>query len=262
MKNLIFLFFFLLISVFIINTSTAQDNTVTLAWDANPEPDVVGYRIHYGTESGNHTVTIDAGPALTLTIDNLETRRYYAVATAYNSAGLESLPSIEIDFTFEPGIKSMTLSIGNKTGSLFPITLRWESENNTSIVGYKVHIGDESGNYNRVVNVGNRFSLTTSLPYAVTYFTVTGYFADGTQTDMSQEMTISLIPSIKSWTIVNSIINVQVKGFPNANYGFEISTDTIVYTLEETKTSNTNGEVTFTYDATGIPQLFYRIRLQ
>ncbi len=71
--------------------------TATLAWDANPESDVMGYRLLYGTTSGNYTQTIDAGNTTTATVANLAMGTpYFFAATAYNSAGLESLPCPEI----------------------------------------------------------------------------------------------------------------------------------------------------------------------
>ena len=74
--------------------------SVTLAWDANPEPDVIGYRVRFGTATGNYTETVDAGNATTATLPNLTAgTKYFIVATAYNAAGLESLPSAEITYT-------------------------------------------------------------------------------------------------------------------------------------------------------------------
>ncbi|MEO8352205.1 MAG: Ig-like domain-containing protein [Chthoniobacteraceae bacterium] len=82
-----------------VHQQAAAEN-VTLAWDANPEPDVMGYRVYCGTSTGNYTDIIEAGNVTTATVPNLIAgTTYFIAATAYNSAGLESLPSSEISFT-------------------------------------------------------------------------------------------------------------------------------------------------------------------
>jgi Fibronectin type III domain len=74
--------------------------SVTLAWDANAEPDVAGYKLHYGTSSGAYTQIIDVGNATTVTVPNLPAgNTYYFVVTAYNLDGIESLPSNEASCT-------------------------------------------------------------------------------------------------------------------------------------------------------------------
>ncbi len=34
---------------------------VKLAWDANPEPDIAGYEVHYGTEKGAYSSIASVG---------------------------------------------------------------------------------------------------------------------------------------------------------------------------------------------------------
>ncbi|MEZ5329518.1 MAG: fibronectin type III domain-containing protein [Verrucomicrobiales bacterium] len=77
---------------------------VSVIWDANPEPDIAGYRVYRGMESGIFPDTVDVGKMTTATLTNLiEGTTYYCVVTAYNTAGLESLPSAEISFTASGG---------------------------------------------------------------------------------------------------------------------------------------------------------------
>lgn len=67
-----------------------------LAWDANPEADIVGYRVRYGTSTGVHPQVLDVGNVTTATIPNLTPgTNYFFVVTAYN-ASLESPPSNEV----------------------------------------------------------------------------------------------------------------------------------------------------------------------
>ena len=73
---------------------------VTLAWDANPEPDIAGYKLYYGTSSGTYGQPQDAGNSTTATISDLaEGTTYYLAVTAYDSSGLESSFSEEVVHT-------------------------------------------------------------------------------------------------------------------------------------------------------------------
>jgi len=74
--------------------------TVMLAWDPNPEPDVAGYRIYYGSPPGNYTVVKDCGNVTNTVIEALEPGRTYAFyATCYNTSALESEPSNVVTYT-------------------------------------------------------------------------------------------------------------------------------------------------------------------
>lgn len=81
-------------------------NTVTLAWDANSEPDLAGYKVYRGTVSGTYgtpvTLPLSALPnpsAPQWTSPSLANGRYYFAVTAYNTAGLESGYSNEVSTT-------------------------------------------------------------------------------------------------------------------------------------------------------------------
>ena len=67
---------------------------VTLAWDANSEPDLAGYKIHYGTSPGNYQFVEDVGNVTQATLD-IQSGSYVA-ATAYDTDGNESAYSNEI----------------------------------------------------------------------------------------------------------------------------------------------------------------------
>jgi len=89
---------------------TAQPNTsssdaVTLSWepptqnsDGSALRDLRGYKIHYGSESGVYSDTIDlSNPGLTMyVVQNLNAGQYYFAIAAYNSQGTESALSPEM----------------------------------------------------------------------------------------------------------------------------------------------------------------------
>lgn len=83
------------------------DWSITLAWDANPEPDVVSYRVYQGTASRSYSVTNEVIGATQCVVSNLpiETPYFFAV-TAVNLAGLESDFSEELRYcAIEEGIE-------------------------------------------------------------------------------------------------------------------------------------------------------------
>ena len=73
---------------------------VKLAWNANPEPDIAGYIVHYGTQSGDLDQFQDTGNVTSTTISGLEpSTTYYLALQAYNTAGLFSDLTAEIVHT-------------------------------------------------------------------------------------------------------------------------------------------------------------------
>ena len=77
--------------------------SVVLEWDPNPEPDIAGYRVHYGTESRSYDYFLDVGTTTRVVLSNLEPDKAYFIAlTAYNSADLESDYSPEAVAYFQP----------------------------------------------------------------------------------------------------------------------------------------------------------------
>jgi fibronectin type 3 domain-containing protein len=81
-------------------TVTVNNPIVELAWDANTESDLAGYKIHVGTASGSYSTTIDVGNVTGFIVTALQPgTQYYFVVTAYNWGGLESGVSNEVAAT-------------------------------------------------------------------------------------------------------------------------------------------------------------------
>jgi Bacterial Ig domain len=86
---------------------------VELEWDPNPETDIAGYKVHYGTAPGEFTSSIDVGEVTMATVQRLAAgTTYFFVATAYNTGGLESPYSNEVTFTTAPN--AAPVSIGSQ----------------------------------------------------------------------------------------------------------------------------------------------------
>ena len=72
---------------------------VSLTWDPDPDPIVVGFRFHSGTTSGVFTQVINVGDATRGLVSNLVGGKicFFAV-TAYEANGVESSPSNESSY--------------------------------------------------------------------------------------------------------------------------------------------------------------------
>jgi len=71
--------------------------SIEVSWNANTEADLAGYKIHYGTQTGSYTSTLNAGKVTTTSIDNLQTgSTYYLAITAYDNDANESGYSQEV----------------------------------------------------------------------------------------------------------------------------------------------------------------------
>ena len=77
----------------------AAGTSVRLEWDPTTNPLVEGYRIHYGTESGRYTRTLEVKGRSTkaAVIENLEEgKTYFFAISSYDAKGKESVLSAEI----------------------------------------------------------------------------------------------------------------------------------------------------------------------
>lgn len=70
-----------------------------LEWGANPEANVVGYRVHYGPASRLYSYTIDVGLVTSYEVTNLFAPSTFFAVSAYDSDGLESDLSEEVFLT-------------------------------------------------------------------------------------------------------------------------------------------------------------------
>ncbi len=77
-----------------------QSESAKLLWSVDWDPQLVGFRVHFGTESGNYSETLNADYGISTTLPNLTAgETYYAVVTAYRLYGVESDYSNEISFS-------------------------------------------------------------------------------------------------------------------------------------------------------------------
>src|SRR4030042_17810 len=60
---------------------------IRLAWDANSEPDLAGYKVYYGTASRVYGTPMNVGNVTTYTVTGLTLgQTYYMAVTAFDNA--------------------------------------------------------------------------------------------------------------------------------------------------------------------------------
>lgn len=80
-------------------TNSYNTRPVQVAWDPNPETDLAGYRLYFGTAPGTYSVVVDVSNVTSFTLTNDQfpnTAAYYFALTAYNTSSLESGYSNEV----------------------------------------------------------------------------------------------------------------------------------------------------------------------
>src|SRR5437870_8240771 len=92
----------LVIALLLGTASTLHAATATASWDPNPEPDIAGYKLSYGTAPGTYTTTIDVGNVTTWPLTLSDGQRYYFIVQAYNASGVTSPPSAEVIYDVPP----------------------------------------------------------------------------------------------------------------------------------------------------------------
>ncbi len=111
-SNICYVFFISLFLIFGSQTTFAA--SLNLAWNANTESDLAGYRIYYGTSSRNYTASAEPGKVTRYTLPNLnEGTTYYIVMTAFDTSLNESQKSNEIEADVPQYIPSGSCNDGN-----------------------------------------------------------------------------------------------------------------------------------------------------
>jgi hypothetical protein len=145
---------------FLASTGFAQ-SSVSIAWNANPEPDVVGYNVHLGTTSNfltvNQTVTTSAAKISNLT----PSTTYFLAVQAYNSQGIESALSSQISFTTRPPEPEITVK--NAAGSSLV-------DGVTTVPAGAIQLGDSATQSFTILNEGtstlNLIAISADGPHA------------------------------------------------------------------------------------------------
>ncbi|MBI3606761.1 MAG: fibronectin type III domain-containing protein [Nitrospirae bacterium] len=103
-----------------------------LAWDPNTEPDLAGYKVHYGTAPGTYSVVSDVGDVTTLTVTGLGPGTYYLAVTAYDTSGNESAASNEVSKSFADTTPPVISAVASGTITNVGAKITWVTDEASS----------------------------------------------------------------------------------------------------------------------------------
>ncbi|GAB4388021.1 MAG: hypothetical protein Kow0025_04900 [Thermodesulfovibrionales bacterium] len=144
-------------------SAPAEAAEITLAWtapatntDGSPLSDLAGYKVYYGTSSGNYSQSRDAGNVSTYQLTGLNAgSNYYIVVTAYNSTGAESGYSNEISVAVPGGDTTPPAISGVYTSNLTynGVTINWTTDEPS----------DTQAEYGTTASYGSQTSLNSAM---------------------------------------------------------------------------------------------------
>ena len=136
---------------------------VTLAWDANRDPNVIGYHVYVGGAPSAYAETFDVGNVTSFTYGTgIAGRRYYFAVAAYAVGNIEGPLSSEVSTVIAPatgqtpsptpppdqnpapspapGIVLAPATVNGNT-----VALAWRPVDLVGLVGYQVEVGSAPG---------------------------------------------------------------------------------------------------------------------
>jgi uncharacterized repeat protein (TIGR02543 family) len=216
------------------STDYAFAAQVTIAWDPDTSSGLTGYKIYWGTVSGNYSWSTDAGARTTYTVPSLsEGATYYFAATAYDATHTESGFSNEVPYTVPSACTytttpaSQSIGAGGGTGTVTVTAgagCNWTTSNSSpwiSITSGASGTGNGAMAYSVAANAGTA-SRTAGLTIAGRTLMVSQ--AGGAQT---YTLTISksgsgsgTLTSSPTGTTFNAGTSVTLTATPGANSTF------------------------------------------
>lgn len=145
--------------------------SANLAWDASTSSGVGGYKVSYGTSSGNYATTIDAGNKTTYAVSGLqEDTKYYFAVKAYDSTKTtESVYSNETNLTVPVTAATTALTTdftANKTSGVATLAVDFTPVTTGTVTSWTWNF---PGSYTPTVTNTTAKVTTASYPTAGTY---------------------------------------------------------------------------------------------
>ncbi len=152
-----------------------------LSWDPNPEPDLGGYNVHYGTATGAYSVVTNVGNTTTHTVMGLGAGTYYFAVTAYDTAGNESGVSNEVSKSLTDTTPPVISAITSGTITSVGATITWlTDEASSSQVEYGLTTAyGASSALDAALLTSHATTLTGLAPSTTYHFRVTSVDAAG-----------------------------------------------------------------------------------
>ncbi len=220
---------------------------VSIAW--NPDTgQVAGYKLAYGTSTGNYANTVDAGNNTSYTLQNLSGATYYFVVAAYDSSGNQSPPSAEL------AIDSITGSAGTG-GSIAPAGTFFQSHGASQTFTITPSAGYQTANVlvdgasvgavtsYTISNITAPHTISATFAATVTNYTITASAGSNGSISPSGAVTVNY-GAAKTFTITpNTGYNVSSVLVDGASVGavtsYTFSNVTAAHTISATFAANT-----------------------
>ena len=231
----------------------ADTYSLTLSWgDSSPDPDLIGYRVYYGTASGEYTNIITTGNVSTATISGLLYGvTYYFAITAVDIDGDESDFSNEI--SYQQDAPTVRLQIQSVADGQFLLTV-----NGPPGKTYDIEATEDFTTWT-VIGTGTldadgslEFTDTDAANHPQRF-----YRAHDPRTSVQAlpAATLQILPLDEGQFLVS------VNGPPGRTYDIEATQDFTTWTVIDMGTLDDRGWLDFTdTDAPNYPQRFYRAR--
>ncbi|MBI3617463.1 MAG: hypothetical protein HY210_04500 [Candidatus Omnitrophica bacterium] len=241
----------------VLNTATAGDKQVTLAWTA--ATGAAGYKIYYGTAPGVYGTPITVGNVTTSTVTGLTNgTTYYFAVSGTNTSG-ESARSNERSAAPVPPAPAAPV-LSTATAGDKQVTLDWAAA--TGAAGYKIYYGTAPGVYGGTpITVGNiTTSTVTGLTNGTTYYFAVSATNTGGESLRSNEMSAIPVLPPESATLFVKNVDYNASGqMTKVEYG---NGDVTTYTynslnLRLTRLYTVNSlaqpvqDLNYTYDSAG-----------
>ena len=205
--------FFTLLAVLLPSSKgfTAQ---LRLAWNANAEPDLAGYKVYYGTGSRTYGTPINVGKVTTYTLTGLIAgQTYYIAVTAFDTA----VPSNDSGYSNEvsgvatntgvaPSAPALSSPSNGATGIATNPTLSWGASSGAT--SYRVQVSTSSAFTSTVANLsgitGTSYGVSGLSLNTLYYWRVNATNAAGTS-GWSSVWYFRTTEIVASLTVINSM---------------------------------------------------------
>lgn len=181
-----------------------------LSWNPNPESDITGYTLYYGSESvelgqtGSYSDSLSLGNVTNFILCELEEGTYYFAVKAENHFGLKSPYSDEAEAAVtipvtQPPSPPQQLAVSETNPGC--LTASWQANSEPDIAGYVFYYGPASvaggqaSSYADSVDVGNVISKEIcGFTEGTYYFAVKAYNASMLYSAYSSEVDVQVVP--------------------------------------------------------------------
>ena len=206
-----------------VTANTSGPGTLRLAWDAVPDPRVIGYKVYVGTQPGVYTQTFDVGPATTWTFPSPVAGQQYCFAvSAYIAGNVEGPKSAEVcGYGNQPPTLASVANQSTNVGQAATLQLAGSDPDGLPLT--YAAAGLPAG-----LSVAASTGLISGTPTSAGVFTVTASVSDGV---LSASRTFT-------WTIVASDTTAPVVAITSPTTASTFATSVATLSLAGTASDN------------------------